>query len=434
MSIKNTSWNSALRLATLSDVGMRRAINQDSLAVQLAQHADQWQEHGHLLLVADGMGAHAAGELASKMAADHVPHLYLKHHDLSPPAAVEAAVRGANEEIFRRGQQNIEFHNMGTTCSVLLLLPQGAIAAHVGDSRVYMLRGTELVQLTFDHSLVWEMRAAGQISAADDVSHDIPRNVITRSLGPHPNVNVDLEGPFPIAVGDIFLLCSDGLNGCVTDEEIASALSYYSPEQASQFLVDLANLRGGPDNITVVLAEVADEQMATEIDAKPLSMAHSAESSQPIAAGWWIAGCTSLLAAGVMWMAQQPVLAAIAGIVVVVICGYVFIRKLIAMNRNDESLVRGQQLGKGPHVRVQRMSESAFVSNLSELVSTAYEAAVQRGWSFDEAEIRQHLASAEKARQLDDTQTAVQGYAASLHILVECQRKHTRGHESTDAL
>ena len=367
------------------------------------------------------------------MAADHVPHLYLKHRDLSPPAAVEAAVRGANEEIFRRGQQNIEFHNMGTTCSVLLLLPQGAIAAHVGDSRVYMLRGGELVQLTFDHSLVWEMRAAGQIASGDDATHAIPKNVITRSLGPHPTVNVDLEGPFPIAVGDVFLLCSDGLTGCVTDEEIASAMSYFSPADASQFLVDLANLRGGPDNITVVLAEVAGEQMATVANAKPLAMNTSLEPPQPIPTAWWIAGCTSLLAAGVMWIAHQPLLAAIAGVLAAAVFAYLLTRKLIAINHGGQSLTRGQRLGKGPHARVQRMSESEFETSIKELVSAAHEAAVQRGWRLDEAEFSQYLAAAEKARHLSDTATAVQSYSALLHMLVDCQRTNTRGQESPDA-
>ena len=147
-------WKNHLRYAAVSDIGMRRTTNQDSYSVEMAGDLDSWQRRGHLFLVADGMGAHAAGELASKLAADSVPHLYFKHQDLSGPESLKRAVIETNAEINRKGQANQDFHNMGTTCSVLTLLPQGAVCAHVGDSRVYRLRNGLLEQLTFDHSLV----------------------------------------------------------------------------------------------------------------------------------------------------------------------------------------------------------------------------------------------------------------------------------------
>ena len=210
---------------------MRRTNNQDSLAVVVTDDAATWASRGHLLMVADGMGAHAAGELASKLAADNIPHTYFKLRDLYPPAALRQAIRDANALIHAKGQSSIGFHGMGTTCSCLVLLPQGALVAHVGDSRVYRLRGHRLEQLTFDHSLVWEMAAAGQM-AEEDVPAYIPKNVITRSLGPHPTVNIDLEGPFDAAAGDVFLLCSDGLSGQITDEEIGALLHCLPPEEA----------------------------------------------------------------------------------------------------------------------------------------------------------------------------------------------------------
>ena len=157
--------------------------------------------------------------------------------------------------IHERGQANAEFQGMGTTCSVLVLLPTTAVIAHVGDSRVYRLRRRQLEQLTFDHSLVWEMMAAGQMPRGE-VANFIPKNIITRSLGPHADVQVDLEGPFPLEVGDTFLLCSDGLSGQVKDEEIGAILSVLSPQEAVRALVDMANLRGGPDNITAIVARV----------------------------------------------------------------------------------------------------------------------------------------------------------------------------------
>ena len=140
------------------------------------------------------MGAHAAGELASQIATDNIPHAYHKRRDLPPCESIVAAVHDANGRINAKGQNSVDFHGMGTTCSCLLLLPDGAMAAHVGDSRVYRLRGHTIEQLTFDHSLVWEMAAAGQ-ATEEDVPAYVPKNVITRSLGPHPTVKVDLEGP-----------------------------------------------------------------------------------------------------------------------------------------------------------------------------------------------------------------------------------------------
>jgi len=117
------------------------------------------------------------------------------------------------------------------------------------------LRDNRLAQLTFDHSLVWEMAAAGHM-AQEDVPSYIPKNVITRSLGPHESVNVDLEGLFDVAAGDVFLLCSDGLSGQISDAELGALLHALTPKEAVQTLVDLANLRGGPDNISVVVARV----------------------------------------------------------------------------------------------------------------------------------------------------------------------------------
>ncbi|MEM9658950.1 MAG: protein phosphatase 2C domain-containing protein, partial [Planctomycetota bacterium] len=244
-----------LRCAAVSDVGMRRSNNQDSMAIALADEEQRWRERGHLFVVADGMGAHAAGELASRIAVDNIPHVYLKRRDLPPSQAIAAAVEDANQRIFAKGQDSVDFQGMGTTCSCLVLLPGGAMAAHVGDSRVYRLRDNQIEQLTFDHSLVWEMGAAGQASD-EEVPAYVPRNVITRSLGPHPKVKVDLEGPLPVRAGDRYLLCSDGLTGPLNPELIGLVLGALPPNEAARTLVDLANLLGGPDNITVIIAEV----------------------------------------------------------------------------------------------------------------------------------------------------------------------------------
>ncbi len=243
--------------ASVTDLGMRRQNNQDAIATVTADR-ETWQDRGHFFMVADGMGAHAAGELASQIAVENVPHTYQKLRNLLPPAALRQAVHKANELIHNKGQSSAEFNGMGTTCSCLVLLPGVALIAHVGDSRVYRLRSGQLEQLTFDHSLVWEMAAANH-SSAEEVPACIPKNVITRSLGPHQMVNVDLEGPYQVLPGDVFLACSDGLTTVVDDRLIGSLIEVLPPKDAVETLIDVANLRGGPDNISIVVAKIAGE-------------------------------------------------------------------------------------------------------------------------------------------------------------------------------
>jgi protein phosphatase len=225
------NWEQRLEYVELTDIGMRRSNNQDAHRVVLASDLETWRRRGHFFMVADGMGAHAAGELASELAVEGVPHLYHKYSELSPPEALQRAIQETNSKVHRKGQENADFRNMGTTASALLLLPQGALVAHIGDSRVYRLRDGNLEQLTFDHSLVWELRAAGQFSEDADLAQAIPKNVITRSLGPNASVLADIEGPIPVHVGDAFLLCSDGLTGRIEDDELAAILTHLPIEE-----------------------------------------------------------------------------------------------------------------------------------------------------------------------------------------------------------
>jgi protein phosphatase len=238
----------------LSDVGVRRSHNQDTYAIQMAIDEEGWRQRGHLFLVADGMGAHAVGEKASEQAAQVIPHIYQKHAHQGTTAALRRAFVEANATIHACGQQNREFEGMGTTATALLLRPEGAWIAHVGDSRCYRIRNGVTEQLSYDHSLVWEYARIQRIDPEE--VEDIPSNVIHRCLGPEPLVQVDLEGPHPVLPGDIFLLCSDGLSGQVSDPEMGAVATSLPPAEACRFLVDLANLRGGPDNITVIVVRV----------------------------------------------------------------------------------------------------------------------------------------------------------------------------------
>ncbi len=248
--------------AALTDVGVRRSHNQDSHVVMPAGDPELWERRGHVFLVADGMGAHAVGELASKLAVDGIPHSYSKYADEGPVTALRKAFVETNVVIHTRGQQNKEFEGMGTTGTALVLRPEGAWIGHVGDSRVYRVRDGAIEQLSFDHSLVWELARRQKVDP-HELQSTIPSNVIVRSLGPERDVQVDIEGPHPLRDGDIFVLCSDGLSGPVSDREIGAVVGALPPDEACRFLVDLANLHGGPDNITVIVARVGDPREAT---------------------------------------------------------------------------------------------------------------------------------------------------------------------------
>ncbi len=253
--------------ASLTDVGVRRSHNQDNHTCSLAADEEQWRSRGHLFLVADGMGAHAVGEKASERAVQVIPHVYLKNAQHGPVTALRKAFTEANASIHAFGMANREFQGTGTTGTALLLRPEGAWIGHAGDSRVYRIRDGYIEQLSYDHSLLWEYARIKGIDP-DDVE-DIPSNVIHRCLGPEPAVKVDVEGPHPLKGGDIFLLCSDGLSGQVSDMEIGAVASLLPPAEACRFLIDLANLRGGPDNVTVLIARIKEGPEANGVAAEP---------------------------------------------------------------------------------------------------------------------------------------------------------------------
>lgn len=249
------NWDDIITDAAATDTGMRRSNNQDSHSVVRASTAETWKQRGHLYMVADGMGAHAVGELASKLACDNIPHNYTKTRTSTATEAITKAYREVGTLIHSRATANRDFQGMGTTCSTLLLLPEGALIAHVGDSRVYRVRESTIDQLSFDHSLVWELVRRNHLSA-EHANIAVPKNVITRSLGPDPNVEVDVEGPLAVQPNDVYLLCSDGLSGPVSDPELGAFAANFHPKDACRYLLNLANLRGGHDNITVVVLRI----------------------------------------------------------------------------------------------------------------------------------------------------------------------------------
>ncbi len=354
-----------LQYAAVSHIGMRRLNNQDSCVVVPAEDDAAWQLRGHLFVVADGMGAHAAGELASKMAVDGVAHHYGQRAQLSPPEALLQAVRDTNAEIHQRGQVNSEFHNMGTTCSVLTLLPQGALIAHVGDSRVYRIREQVIEQLTFDHSLVWEMRAANPRMVEEGL-FQIPKHVITRSLGPQAEVQIDLEGPLATQSGDTYLLCSDGLTGRVEDAEIGLIAGQLPPEDAGRFLVDLANLRGGPDNITILLARILEANAASRTPGEPLIVGQF-KPPRPVPLAVWCAVIAGLVTSCGLAILQLWTVAALVMVsaLAVLACGLLY---RLPPQDGVTSLSEERRLGKAPYVRVECDPSSARIERLADSV------------------------------------------------------------------
>lgn len=385
-------FESGISFAELTDIGMRRTNNQDSLVCVPARSRDRFATRGHLFIVADGMGAHAAGELASRMATDQIVQHYSRLAETQPPEiAISMALSGANTDIFQRGQSNPEFHNMGTTASALVLTPSGATIGHVGDSRVYRLRGDVLQQCTFDHSLVWEMEATGQITAENAAS--IPKNVITRSLGPSAEVRVDVEGPLDTSVGDQFLICSDGLTGLVDDEEIATLMSCLPEAMATRVLIDLANLRGGPDNISVIIVRITGELQ----NGKKAGRKHP--SGSPIGPVLW--GTTALcflgaLMLGLLQMWGPMVVAITLGVIAAAVSGVILSRQTaVQVNGSFPETATGG--GDGPYREYKVSATPAMFDRLGDTVTALREAAKTSGWMLQWNQVDRLQADGKKA-------------------------------------
>lgn len=239
-----------------TDIGRRRKENQDTWRAGRKGNAFAWA------VVCDGMGGQRAGRLASCTAISSVEQQF-SYTDLvtaeNPGILLQHIVEKANEEVFHRAVEGgADTFGMGTTIAAVVLRNRDAFYAHVGDSRVYLFRKNTLVQLTRDHSRVQEMVESGQITEQQARFHP-ERNRITRALGVHQQVQVDV-GSIPVEPGDEFLLCSDGLSGPLSSQEIAEILAHYPIYQQARSLVEEANQQGGPDNITAVVMQIAQEE------------------------------------------------------------------------------------------------------------------------------------------------------------------------------
>ena len=230
----------------LTDTGRQREANEDS-----------YFSRAPLFAVADGMGGAQAGEVASRMAVEAFERV--DEGAAAPEELLRQTAQDANREIFELAQGDASRSGMGTTLTAALLHGDEISFGHVGDSRAYVFREGKLKQITNDHSLVEELRRQGKLTRDQAAEHP-QRSVITRALGPEPNVDVDTM-TFSARPGDVFLLCSDGLTTMLDDEDVAAVLAREDNlPMAARRLIRAANDRGGRDNITVVLfrLETAD--------------------------------------------------------------------------------------------------------------------------------------------------------------------------------
>ena len=263
-----------LEVAELTDVGRRRDSNEDNLTRYVPKDPKLMERKGAIFVVADGMGGHAAGEVASEIAVEAIREEYYEAESDEVVEGLLRAIKQANQVIYDRATEQAGRAGMGTTCVALVARGPLAYIANVGDSRIYLIRDGQMRQLTNDHSWVAEQVRAGMLTDEQARTH-AHRNVITRALGTQPEVEADLFVEV-LQDGDRLLLCTDGLSGPVSDPEMNRIISSSPPQEAVRALIAQANEQGGPDNITAVLVHVAEapplapelqEQVATIIDA-----------------------------------------------------------------------------------------------------------------------------------------------------------------------
>ena len=245
-----------MEVASLTDVGCQREDNEDSYSYWESADDAIFARRGRLAVVADGMGGCEGGQFASRIAVDSVQDSYTSAKDSSPQELLLDAVRVANARVQEKARLTPALRGMGTTLTAAAIVGNHLYFAHVGDSRLYLLRNRDLRALTRDHTLVARLVESGVIRAEDADSHP-QKHVLTAAIGVGEEIAPDAPAaPLPLEKSDVLLLCTDGLWGQMTDAEIAAILSPNKPASAAQALVQLAKERGGPDNITLLVMRV----------------------------------------------------------------------------------------------------------------------------------------------------------------------------------
>jgi serine/threonine protein phosphatase PrpC len=246
-----------VELAGMSDIGCQRENNEDQYAYWEPAADEEFARKGRLAIVADGMGGHEGGQEASRIAVETIQEIFAETPAGDPQSLLLAGFRTAHERILQYAVGHPELHGMGTTATAIALLDHQLFYAHVGDSRLYLVRGANISRVTHDHSYVGRLVETGVISSAEAETHP-QRHILTAALGAGEELSPEIP-PNPIALqkGDVLVLCTDGLWSLLTETEIHNVVAGSDPAEACQTLIQMTKARGGPDNITVQVIRVS---------------------------------------------------------------------------------------------------------------------------------------------------------------------------------
>ena len=246
-----------IEMASLSDVGCQRENNEDSLSYWEPKSEAEFLEKGRLAVVADGMGGYEGGQEASRMAVQTVQDVFDHEPASDPRGALLKGFKTAHERIRKYADEHPEFQGMGTTCTALALNDLHLYFAHIGDSRLYLVRGASILRLTRDHSYVGKLVESGVLGSEEAERHP-QRHILTAALGAGSEIEAEAPpSPLGLQAGDTLILCTDGLWSLVREVEILEVVSRLGASDACAELVRLARERGGPDNITVQILRVS---------------------------------------------------------------------------------------------------------------------------------------------------------------------------------
>lgn len=245
-----------VELAGLSDVGCQRENNEDRYSYWEPADDSQFPAKGRLATVADGMGGYEGGQEASRIAVEVIEEVYAKEDAGDPRSWLLQGFQVAHQRIQEYADKYPDLHGMGTTCTAIALLAHQLYFAHVGDSRLYLIRGSSISRLTRDHSYVSRLVQNGVLRAEEAESHP-QRHILTAALGAGNNIIPDSPiQPVALESGDVLVLCTDGLWGLLSESDIQSAVAGKTSAEICDALVETAKKRGGPDNITVQVLRV----------------------------------------------------------------------------------------------------------------------------------------------------------------------------------
>jgi serine/threonine protein phosphatase PrpC len=245
-----------VELAGMSDIGCQRENNEDQYAYWEPADDEEFAHKGRLAIVADGMGGHEGGQEASRIAVETIQEVFAETSGGDPQSLLLTGFLTAHERILRYADGHPELHGMGTTATAIALVDHQLFYAHVGDSRLYLVRGTSISRVTHDHSYVGRLVENGVISSAEAETHP-QRHILTAALGAGEEVSPEIpQQPVILQKGDVLVLCTDGLWSLLDEGEIQNVVAGNSPTEACQALVKMTKERGGPDNITLQLLRV----------------------------------------------------------------------------------------------------------------------------------------------------------------------------------